>query len=201
MRFYARPSPRLARQVTGDLALLVWALLWWVLSSRLEEILRSLAAPSRETTDTLLSVRSSVTSAAASLGGLPYLGDHARAPFDAIANDLTGVAGATADHVITIERTAVGVGWGTFLIPVAIVLLPWLLTKVRYARATARLAAVARTPGGLTLVAHRAFATLPLNELAAIPHVASRLQSGDPEVISLLAARHARRLGMSRLDS
>lgn len=82
-------------------------------------------------------------------------------------------------------------------VPLALVLFVWLPLRLRWIRRAGVAAAVRTDPAGRDLLALRALAGRPLNELARLgPDIAQSWRAGDPEAVDALAELELRRLGL-----
>jgi hypothetical protein len=197
MRLFARPSPKLARQVVGDLLVIAWAALWWIAGRLTDDVIRALGDPSRETANAARSLRDSFAEAARTMEGVPFAGEALRHPFLAAADGLSGIITAAEQQVVSIDNTATLVGWLAFGLPVLLVLALWLPGRVRWVREAAAAKEFLRAGTHLDLLAVRALATQPISALARIsPDPAEAWRRHDPDVIKRLADLELHRLGL-----
>lgn len=197
MSFYARRPWRLLGQVTADLFMIGWIVLWWFAGRATERTVNAIATPARSTGEAARSLSDQVRSAADQAGRVPGLGGDLRRPFDEAAGSLQGVIAAADQQVISIERTGWLLGWLVFLIPVLVLLIIWLPARIRFflrARAAQRFL---DAQADLDLFALRAMVAQPMHVIAKIsddPVAAWR--RGDREVINALAEVELRRSGL-----
>jgi hypothetical protein len=197
MSFYARRPWRLVGQLTADLFVIVWIVLWWLAGRATERSVNSIAAPARSTGEAARSLSDQIRQAADQAARVPGLGDELRRPFDEAAGSLQGVIAAADQQVINIERTGALLGWLVFLIPVLMLLVIWLPARIRFflrARAAQRFL---DAQADLDLFALRAMVAQPMHVIAKIsddPVAAWR--RGDRQVINALAAVELRRSGL-----
>lgn len=168
MALYASTPALRARQITADLGVVVWAVVWWLISQRVVEAIDGVADPARRTAQAAQQLRGDFGAAADSAGSVPVAGAELRQPFDSVATTMDQVVLAAQDQVASIERLAVGCGVLAFLLPVALVVLMWLPSRVRFARRSEGLRRMGAGPEQLELLALRALATQPPDRLAAI---------------------------------
>ncbi len=71
MSLYARPSWKLARQVTGDVLALGWGIAWWFTGRFADSVIRGLAEPARQTAGAAEALQRSFQDAARSIEGVP----------------------------------------------------------------------------------------------------------------------------------
>jgi len=82
-------------------------------------------------------------------------------------------------------------------VPLALVLFLWLPLRLRWIRRAGVASGVRDQPAGRDLLALRALASQPLNELAKLgPDIAQSWRNGDAEAVDALAALELRRLGL-----
>ncbi|TWH72652.1 hypothetical protein [Modestobacter roseus] len=201
MRLYADRPTRRARQMAGDLALLLWVVLWVLVARTVHGAVLVLAEPGRAVAGLGRSLSGAMDSAAGAAEDVPVVGDELSGPFAAIGRaggSVTGAGHASSEAVHTLAA----------LLAVTLVVLPvgWLLARrlparlhwVREAGAADRLLGTgAVEPADLELLAARAMATAPLPELARLPvGTGARWRSGDPAAVRALAGLELRRLGL-----
>jgi hypothetical protein len=197
MTIYARQPWRLLGQLTGDVLVLVWVLLWWWVGRAAEQVVLGVAVPARETAGAAGRLSTQLGEAAEQAGKVPGVGDELRQPFDAASASLTEVLVAAQQQVASVERLAEVAGWLVWAIPVATVLAYWLPRRVRFALRARAAQRFLDSSADLDLFALRALAHQPLHVLGRIsddPVAAWR--SGDATVIHRLAEVELRRNGL-----
>ena len=199
MQLYARPSWRLTRQLAADAFVLAWAGAWWWAGRAVDGAIRALTGPARETARLTTDLSRQVTDAARQAGGVPVVGDGLRQRFDEMAGSLGQITASAHEQVAALERTALLLGWVTFLTPVALLVAVWLPRRLRFvtrARVTGR---VVGRPGGTELLALRALTTQPLSELRAVsPDPVAGWRAGDAEGVARLADLELASAGVRR---
>jgi len=198
MRIYAQRRGRLAGQLVGDLAVLVWTVVWAGVGIAADAAVAALAGPARETARTARDLAGQLGEAATSAGQVPGLGEQLRRPFDGASGSLGDLV-ATADRqAATIERLATATGWLVFLVPVTTVLLLWLPRRIRFVRRARAAQRFIDTGADLDLFALRALANQPMHVLAAISDDPVRAwRAGDPRVVDALAEVELRDAGLT----
>jgi len=197
MSWYAASPRRAWRQVFSDVFVLAWVALWWWISRVIHEAIDAVAAPARWTEEAALDLSENMADAGDTAGEIPLVGDELEDPFDSAAGSLDAVAASSADLVASVERVADISGWVVLLIPVGLILVIWLPTRIRFvttARATRRFIDAAPD---LDLFALRAMATQPMRVLSKIsddPMGAWR--RGDTLVIRRLVEIELREIGL-----
>ena len=200
MRWYARPSWQLVRQVSADVFVVVWAVVCWIASRFVDQGVSALAGPAREAAESAAGLQESFRGAAQTAGQVPGVGGELRGPFDAAAEQLGGLAGTARGQAVLIEQLGDLVGVLVFVLPVAVLVVLWLPRRLRFAARSRAARRFLDSPADLDLFALRAMATMPLDQLARIsddPVAAWR--AGDREVITALAETALRQEGLPSL--
>lgn len=197
MRPYAQhPAVRL-RQVTADLGVLAWFVLWVLVARTVHGAVLVLAEPGRAVEDLGRSVAGNMNSAAEAAERVPVVGDELATPFGSLADASGAVSGAGQSAQDAVGTLAMVLAVVLVLLPVGWLLLRWLPWRLRYAReAGAARRLLAGTPD-LEILAARALATAPLPRLAALPEgTGAAWHAGDPAAVRALAALELGRLGL-----
>jgi hypothetical protein len=197
MAIYARRPWRLAGQVTADVFVVVWAVVWWLLGDVAQQAVLSVAGPARDTATTAGRLSAQLGDAAEQASRVPAIGEQLRQPFDAASLSLTDLVANANQQVLSIERVADLAQWLVFGVPVAILLALWLPRRIRFvlrARAAQRFL---DSTADLDLFALRAMTSQPLHVLARIsPDPVAAWRAGDATVIHKLAEVELRRSGL-----
>jgi hypothetical protein len=197
MKLYSDFDGRRAMQVVGDLlALALIALSVWA-AVVVHGFVTGFAVLGRELEEAGTGFRGSMTDIGNSLGDVPLIGPGIAEPFDGAS-----AAGATLESVGRGQQDAVG--WiasfaaiGVAALPVAAVLLLWVVPRLVRAVRAARTTAALTRPGGADLLALRALTDRSLlGVLAADPDAVAGWRRGDPVTIRALAALEARAVGV-----
>jgi len=197
MRLYSDFAGRRAAQVTGDLlALGLLALSIWA-AVVVHGFVAGFAGLGRQLEEAGSGIRGSMTDVGRSLGEVPLIGPGIAEPFDGAS-----AAGATLESVGRGQQDVIG--WiallaaiGIAALPVAAVLLLWVVPRLVRAAHAQRTAAVLLRPGGPDLLALRALTHRSLDGvLAADPDAVAGWRRGDPETIRLLAALESSAVGV-----
>lgn len=198
MRLYATHPVRRARQVTTDLCVVAWVLLWVLVGRWVFGLVMTLAAPADPLRDAGTSLRDRMTDAAGRVAEVPLVGDRLDAPF-------TGVAGVGTDLVAAgdrLESSVRTVAWVVSLLsagtPVLLVLLVWGLARLAWVRRAAALGREVTDPESVELLALRALVRQHprrLQSLFADPVAAFR--SGEPAALRTLADLELAEVGLA----
>ncbi|MGH3329429.1 MAG: hypothetical protein ACRDPT_16835, partial [Streptomycetales bacterium] len=158
MKLYADRPAVWFRQLTLDLGVLAWTLVWVRLAETLHGRVMDLAEPGRRLEDAGTGLAGSLSEAGAKAGGVPLVGDALSAPLDK-----AGAAGAMLAEAGRNQQEAVGdlalvLAALVLVLPLGLVAFGWLPRRVRWiVRATAARRCL-RTDGGLDVLALRALA-------------------------------------------
>jgi len=197
MQLYAQHPVVRSRQLTADLGMLAWTVLWVLIARTVYRAVLVLAEPGQAVQDLGTSVAGNMSSAADAAGDVPIVGDELASPFEALAD----ASGSVSDAGIAAQDA---VGTLAFVLAVVLVVLPvgwlalrWLPWRVGYAREASAAARLTQGTPDLELLAARALATAPLPRLAALPAgTGAAWRAGDPTAVRALAALELRRLGL-----
>lgn len=130
----------------------------------------------------------SLTNIGDTLSGVPLIGGLIASPFSNASNAAGELQQVGAEMQAQISSLALTVGLAVAVSPILVVLLLWLVPRLRFAVRAARVHKVASTPAGLDLLALRALASAPIQDLQRIsPHVAEAWRVRDPATIRALA--------------
>ena len=203
MKLYADAPGRQARQVLGDLLLVLWIALWVRLAGVVRDATLALATPGEQIEDAGTGLAGKLRDAGTTVGDLPLVGDQARAPFDGAGDAADKIAAAGAAQVEAVHTLAFWLSLAVGAIPILIVAAVYLSLRWRFVRqATAGRRFVDATPD-LDLFALRAMSNQPMHRIAKISADPVRAwREGDSEVVRALAALELRDsgLGLPRPD-
>ncbi|WP_432560474.1 hypothetical protein [Granulicoccus sp. GXG6511] len=168
MALYAKSGGRRTRQILTDVFVVAWIGLWAWIAHTVWSALMAVAEPARRTATAAARMREDFRSAGDSAGGIPVAGGELRKPFDAAGGSIDQVVAAAEDQVRTIERLAVLCGVLLFVAPVGLLLLVWLPARLRFVRRSTSMDRLLDSSSDLELLALRAMANQPVDELARI---------------------------------
>ncbi len=197
MVFYADIPARRARQLLGDLWLIVWSLLWIWVAIRLHELIMNLAAPGLAIAEGATDLAGNISSAGDSISQVPLVGDTLGAPFDgmsAAALSIADAGQATADAVALLARF---LSISLAVLAIMSFAVFWVPIRIAFIRRATAARQFVDANEDLDLFALRAMARQPLHVLARIsddPAGAWRRQ--DREIIDALAALELREEGL-----
>ncbi|MGQ7295097.1 hypothetical protein [Quadrisphaera sp. KR29] len=203
---YAASPARRARQVTADVAVLVWAVVCVVTGVVVHGAVAALADPARSLSRGAGGLSDQLGGAADAAGRVPLVGDELASPLTGASGSAGDLATAGADLAATIGHLATVLGLAVAVLPVLLVVALWLPVRLRFARragaARAWLDGDADVQGETRrsrteLLAWRALASQPLSALAAVsPDPLADVRRGDPRATQALAALERRALGL-----
>lgn len=197
MRLYADHPVRRARQLLADLLALGWLVLAVALGRAVHAALSAAAEPLRRVADVGRELDRSMSSAAGTAADVPIVGERLGRPLRDAAAAGQRLSDAGLDGVALIETLAVVVGVLVALLPALLVLVPWLVLRLRYARGAGEARRLADDPAGRDLLALRALVTQsPARLLGAGADPVAAWRAADPETSRRLAALELARWGL-----
>ncbi|WP_369068284.1 hypothetical protein [Kineococcus terrestris] len=133
------------------------------------------------------------------VAGAPLVGDEVAAPLTGAADAAASLGAAGAEQAEAAARLALTLGLLTALVPALALTALWLGARLRWRRRAGRALRLARAPGGDELLALRALAVLPAEQLlGAHPDPSAAWRRGDPAAVRALADLHLRSVGVRR---
>jgi hypothetical protein len=185
MKLYAETPVRRARQVAGDLFVLLWIAGWTRVGVFVHDLVEKLAGPGESVEDAGRSFAGSVGRLGRNADDLPLVGDRLRSGFETVADGGRALQRAGQAQQDAVHTLAFWLGLLLALLPILWLVgryVPGRVAWIREATAASRLRVA---PG---LFALRALAHRPLTELARV--------SADP-----VADYHAGKFeGLARLE-
>jgi hypothetical protein len=211
MKIYADTDGRRSLQMLGDLLLVGWIYLWVQLALVVRDATLSLARPGEEIAAAGTGLAARLRDAGDTVGGIPFVGDEAKAPFEGAGGAADRIAAAGQSQVEAVTTLAFWLSLAVGAIPVLIALIVYLPLRWRFVReATAGSRFLRSTdhpladhpladPGQrLDLFALRAMSRQPLHKLARVSHdPAGAWRRGDGDVIRALATLELRDSGLA----
>ncbi len=195
---YADLSARRSRQVLGDVLALVWVWLWWTLARGVHDATLALTGPGRQLRESGTGLGEGLRSAGERVAGLPLVGDDVASPFQRAGEAADRVAAAGQTQVDAVQTLATWLGVTVFLVPVLLVLVPYLALRFVGVRRAQDVRSVRDAGTGLDLLALRALSTQPLGRLAStVTDPAGAWRRGDPDVVRRLAELELRSVGLA----
>ncbi|WP_131104783.1 hypothetical protein [Ornithinimicrobium sufpigmenti] len=188
MRLYATSPLRRTLQITADLGVLAWVLVWVAIGRWVHALVMTLAAPADPLRSAGTSVSDRMTDIAGQVVRIPLVGEELDGPF-------TGAAGAGGDLVRAgdaLEGAVRTVAWLVALLsagtPILLVVAVWALLRWIWVRRAASLGAEVDDPESQQLLALRALVRQHPRRLQQLyPDPVAAYRSGDPQVWRALA--------------
>jgi hypothetical protein len=197
MRIYSDIPARRARQLGGDLWLLVWTLAWIWIAVKLHGLIMSLAAPGQAIADGANSLAGQITSAGETLSGVPVIGDTLGAPFTGMAAAAGAMASAGQAEADAVSNLAMFTSVTLAILAFASFAAFWIPVRVAFIRKASAAQQFVDADEDLDLFALRAMTRQPLSVLARIdPDPAGAWRRGDRRVIDALAELELRSEGL-----
>lgn len=188
MKFYSDIPARRARQLAGDIWLVLWTVCWIWVSVKLHGLIMTLATPGQAIADGATSLAENIDAAGAAIGDLPLVGGALAAPFSGMSAAAGTLAAAGQAEADAVSNLAMFVAVVLAVLAFASFAAFWL--PIRYAfivRASAAQQFV-NADDDLDLFALRALARQPLHILARISDdPAGDWRRGDRRTIDALA--------------
>lgn len=197
MQLYSTRPRQAVWQAIGDLAAIatIVAAVW--VSQQVREAIASLGAFGQQITDAGSGFQSTLRDAGSALERVPLIGEGIAVPFRDASGSAGELAQAGRSLQAGVDALAIAVGTALWLLPVLLLVVVWLVPRLRFAtraRASARLAA---TPAGRDLLALRAVVGQPAERLLrAVPDPAAAIRSGEAGAMAALAALELRSAGV-----
>ncbi|MEU4244625.1 hypothetical protein [Actinoplanes sp. NPDC026619] len=198
MKLYAERLPTAIRQLLTDIIIVVWVYLWIRAGFWVHGMVEKLAVPGQKLQSAGGGIADNLADAGSKVGKVPLVGDDLVKPFNGAADAARSLADAGAQQQQIVDQLALIMAILTLAVPLALVLFLWLPFRLRWMRRAGVASSVRREPAGRDLLALRALASQPLNELAKLgPDIAQSWRNGDAEAVDALAALELRKLGLS----
>ena len=198
MALYSDYPGARARQVIADVIGVASILVIVSVALAVTAAIRALASFGRELEQAGSGFEQGLTDAADTLGDIPLIGGGIRGPFDVVAGAGTAVAQAGRDQQALVEQLAVSIGWASALLPLLVLVLIWIIPRVRFARRSGEVRRMLAAGLSADTLAARALAREPLARLTAVhPDPGAAWRANDTTVVRELALLELRRAGVS----
>jgi len=194
---YADRLPTAIRQLLTDLLVVFWVYAWIRAGIWINDMVEKLGVPGQKLQEAGTGIAGNLGDIGGKVGRVPLVGDELTAPFNSAANAAKSLAEAGRQQQEVVDNLALTMALLIIAVPLALVLFLWLPLRLRWMRRAAVAAKVRNEPAGQDLLALRALASRPLNELAKLgPDIAQSWRNGDAAAVQALAALELRDLGL-----
>nr|WP_221189237.1 hypothetical protein [Microbacterium proteolyticum] len=194
---YSDFAAQRARQVTADIIALALIAVSIAVGVFVFSTVAQLARFGRQMQTAGADFRTSMTDVGAQLGGVPLIGSGISAPFDTAssAGDTLAAAGQTQQDLVM--QAAIALGVGVAALPILLVLLVWLLPRLRFISRATRTRTLMRAGLDTDLLALRALTHQKVGTIAKVsPDALGAWRRGDPQVVRELAGLELRSVGI-----
>lgn len=200
MKFYSDYSARRTRQILTDVLALAAIAAWIWLGVAIYQLVMNLSDFGVQMEESGAGFRSTMTDISENLGGVPLIGTGIKAPFDGASDAGEALELAGQAQQVAVQQLATGLGIGIAVLPVLMILILWLVPRIRFARKAGTARVLASQPASVDLLALRALSTRKLTAIAQIdPDAAAAWRRGDETVIRALAGLELKAAGVRLL--
>ena len=197
MKIYADRLPTAVRQLLTDAFVVLWVYAWIRGGFWVHDLVLKLGVPGRRLEGAGTGIADNLADAGGKVGRVPIVGDELTAPLNQAAGAARALAEAGREQQAVVGRLAVAVALLLVAVPLSLVLFGWLPLRLRWMRRAGVAKAFRDQPAGRDLLALRALATRPLDQLARLgPDIAQSWRDGDPAAVDALAALQLQGLGL-----
>ncbi len=201
MKLYSDFGPRRTRQIIADLIALGLIAGWVWLGITVYTLTSSLAVYGVQMEEAGAGFRETMTQVGDSLGSVPIIGGGIRVPFDGASQAGGALEAAGQSQQEAINQLATVLGFGIAALPIIMILLLWMLPRLRFVRRAGRAQKLVEGGAGIDLLALRALASQDIASLASIDDDAmAAWRRGDDEVMRKLAALELKQSGVRMAD-
>jgi hypothetical protein len=194
---YADRLPTAVRQLLTDVLMAIWVYAWIRAGFWVHDLVLKLGVPGQKLQGAGTGIADNLADAGGKVGRVPIVGDDLTAPFNQAADAARSLAEAGREQQAVVGRLALAIALLLVAVPLCLVLFGWLPLRLRWMRRAGVATAVRDQPAGRDLLALRALATRPLNQLAKLgPDIAQSWRDGDPAAVDALAALELKDLGL-----
>lgn len=197
MKLYSDFAAQRARQMTADVVALALIAISIATGIVVFSTVNQLAQFGVQMQNAGTDFRTSMTDVGTRLGGVPFIGEGISAPFNTAssAGDTLAAAGQTQQDLVL--QAAIALGVGVAALPILIVLLVWLIPRLRFISRATRTRALMRAGLNTDLLALRALTHQKAGVIAKIaPDAVGAWRRSEPEVMQRLAGLELRSVGI-----
>ena len=198
MKLYAERVPTAIRQLLTDIVVVIWTYLWIRAGFWVHDMVEKLAVPGQRLQTAGGGIADNLADAGGKVNRVPLVGDQLVKPFNGAASAARAIAEAGRQQQQVVHQMSVVLAIVAVAVPLALVVFLWLPLRLRWMRRAGVASAVRAEPAGRDLLALRALASRPLNELTRLgPDIAQSWRNGDAEAVDALAALELKGLGLT----
>jgi len=197
VKLYADRLPVAIRQLLTDLLVVLWVYAWIRAGRWVHDLVLKLGVPGQKLEGAGNGMADNLAAAGGKVGRVPLAGDELTQPFTRAAEAARSLAEAGRESQEMVGTLALVLSLLLLAVPLGLVLFGWLPLRLRWMRRAGVAAAVRDQPAGRDLLALRALAGRPLNQLTRLgPDIAQSWRNGDAAAVDALAALELRDLGL-----
>jgi hypothetical protein len=197
VKIYADRLPTAIRQLLTDLLVVIWVYAWIRAGFWVHDLVLKLGVPGQKLEGAGSGMADNLADAGSKVGRVPLVGDELTQPFARAAEAARSLADAGREQQEIVGNLALVLAALLLAVPLGLVLFAWLPMRLRWMRRAGVAAAVRDQPAGRDLLALRALAGRPLNELTRLgPDIAQSWRNGDASAVDALAALELKDLGL-----
>jgi hypothetical protein len=194
---YADRLPVAVRQLLTDIFIVIWVYLWIRAALWVHETVLKLGVPGQKLQSSGTSLADNLADAGGKVGRVPLVGGQLTKPFNGAADAARTLADAGREQQQIVGNVALIISLVVVALPLALVLFLWLPLRLRWMRRAGVASRVRNEPAGQDLLALRALASRPLNQLTKLgPDIAQSWRNGDAAAVEALAALELKDLGL-----
>lgn len=200
MKLYSDFTGRRTGQITIDVIATLSIAAWVWFGITIYQLVSNLSAFGFQMQQAGAGFRQTMTDVGENLGSIPVIGGGIRAPFDGASGAGAALEQAGLDQQIAVNQLATVLGIGIAALPIAMILLIWLIPRLRFVRRAGNAQAIMASKAGVDLLALRALANQRMAVIAEVdPDAMAAWRRGDETVMHRLAQLELRSAGV-RLD-
>jgi len=197
VKLYAERVPTAIRQLLTDIVVVIWTYLWIRAGFWVHDMVEKLAVPGQRLQTAGGGIADNLADAGGKVNRVPLVGDQLVKPFNGAASAARAIAEAGRQQQQVVHQMSVVLAIVAVAVPLALVVFLWLPLRLRWMRRAGVASVVRAEPAGRDLLALRALASRPLNELTRLgPDIAQSWRNGDAAAVDALAELELRRLGL-----
>jgi hypothetical protein len=188
VKLYSDFGPRRTRQIIADIIALAFIVAWACFGVLIASLIAELAGFGQQMEEAGAGFRQTMTDVGGTLGDVPLIGSGIRAPFDSASAAGAALEEAGQSQQAVVHQLALAIGIGIAVLPILMILVLWLVPRLRFARRAGRARELVRAGAGIDLLALRALTNQRITTIAKIDVDATAAwRRGDAGVMRALA--------------